>query len=165
MQFAKPDAPKPARQRLADLLEPRCQHWRTRSTLTEQQLQLRLGDADVTFYADADHVRTILDEVVANAIEACSKDSIHLQVNSPSAASDETVRIVVEDNGVGMPRECLEHAVDPFYSNRPAGRRRGLGLSRAYRLAEINGGRLWLDSTPDIGTTVTLELPARAPEI
>lgn len=165
MQFAKPDAPKPAQQRLADLLEPRCQHWRTGSTLTEPQVQLRLADAEVTFYADADHVRTILDEVVANAIEACSKDSIRLQVNSPSAASDETVRIVVEDNGVGMTRECLEHAVDPFYSNRPAGRRRGLGLSRAYRLAEINGGRLWLDSTPDIGTTVTLELPARAPEI
>jgi signal transduction histidine kinase len=38
-----------------------------------------------------------------------------------------------------------------------------LGLSRAYRLAEINGGSLWLESTPNIATTVTIELPARAP--
>ena len=86
-----------------------------------------------------------------------------LQINSPSRASDETVRIVVVDNGVGMEPEVLEHALDPFFSHRPAGRGRGLGLSQAYRLAEINGGRLALKSTPHVGTTVTLALPARAP--
>jgi signal transduction histidine kinase len=56
----------------------------------------------------------------------------------------------------------LEHAVDPFFSSRPAGRGRGLGLSKAYRLIEINGGNLWIDSKQGAGTTVTIELPARA---
>ena len=72
---------------------------------------------------------------------------------------------MIEDNGCGMSGEVLERAVDPFFSSRPAGRGRGLGLSRAYRLAELNGGRLWLESTPNVGTKVTLELPARPPSI
>ena len=83
-----------------------------------------------------------------------------VQVNSPS-------RLPMKRCGSWsgqrrMSPEVLEHAFDPFYLNRPAGRGRGLGLSRAYRLAEINGGRLWIDSTPNVGTTVTIELPSRA---
>ena len=87
-----------------------------------------------------------------------------MKVNSPSRTSDETVRILIEDNGIGMSRDVLEHAVDPFFSSRPAGRGRGLGLSQAARLAEINGGRLWLESILGTGTTVTVELPTHPPE-
>jgi signal transduction histidine kinase len=71
------------------------------------------------------------------------------------------VRIEVQDNGAGMSPEVAERAIDPFFSHRSAGRGRGLGLSRAYRLASINGGQLWIDSTPQVGTTVTIELPSR----
>jgi len=162
MHFAKPDPPTPVQQRLAVLLESHCQRWRQGFSLSEQQVLLIVADENATVYADAGDLQLMLDAIVANAVEARAERPVRLQINSPSLASDETVRIVVEDNGVGMTRECLEHAIDPFYSNRPAGRRRGLGLSRAYRLAEVNGGNLWLDSTPGVGTTVTLELPACA---
>jgi signal transduction histidine kinase len=53
----------------------------------------------------------------------------------------------------------LAKALLPFFSYRPAGRRRGLGLSRAYRLAELNGGDLWLESLPGEGATVYVRLP------
>ncbi len=99
--------------------------------------------------------------MLENAVEACSDESLMVKINSRSGASDEIIRMVIEDNGAGMSREVLEHAFDPFYSNRPAGRGRGLGLSRAYRLADINGGKIWLDSVQGTGTTVTIELPAR----
>ena len=122
-----------------------------------------LADPELTVHADPSQLRQALDAVLANAVEATDGETARVQVNSPSRASDETVRIVVEDNGTGMTREVLQHAFDPFFSSRPAGRGRGLGLSRAYRLIEINGGRMWIDSTPQVGTTVTLELPARAP--
>jgi len=61
---------------------------------------------------------------------------------------------------VGMAPEVLERALDPFFSHRPAGRGRGLGLSRAARYAEINGGRLRLSSRPGQGTIVLVSLPA-----
>ena len=164
MDFAKPKAPDPVSQPLTQVFDSLCQHWRAGSTLRDEQLAASVSDGAVTAYADPSQLREILDAVVANAIEATDPETARLLINSPSRASDETVRIVIEDNGAGMPRDVLEHALDPFFSHRPAGRGRGLGLSRAYRLVEINGGRLWLESTPNVGTTVTIELPARAPD-
>lgn len=164
MGFAKPAPPQALVQTLHDMLVMLCQHWRTTFRLAEHQLMLSVNDPRVTVYADLDQLREILTAVVTNAVEATSGETARLQVNSPSSLSDETVRIVIRDNGVGMTRDVLEHALDPFYSSRPAGRGRGLGLSRAYRLAETNGGRLWLESTPGQGTTVTLELPVRPPQ-
>jgi signal transduction histidine kinase len=128
-----------------------------------EKLTVSVSDASATVYADPNQLDEILTALVTNALEASGLETAHLQINSPSRASDETVRILVEDNGIGMTPEVVEHAPDPFFSSRPAGRGRGLGLSRAVRLAEINGGRLWLESTPNVGTIATIELPARAP--
>jgi signal transduction histidine kinase len=61
-----------------------------------------------------------------------------------------------------MSAETLAQAYAPFFSARPAGRGRGLGLSRAARQIELNGGRMWIDYTLGKGTTVHLALPARA---
>jgi len=163
MGFAKPDKPQPVIQPLGEALESTCQHWRSVFGLDPDRLELSVGDADSSVYCDGKQLGDILQAVFANALEATDPASRRIQVNLPSRASDETVRIVVSDNGVGMTLEVLEHALDPFFSSRSAGRGRGLGLSRAYRLAEVNGGSLWLESKPQHGTTVTIELPARAP--
>ena len=165
MEFAKPRAPEPTVQPLHQVFDALCQHWHEGSTLRADQFTRSLADESATVFADAQHLREMLHAIVTNAIEATPGETARLQINSPSRASDETVRIVIEDNGPGMPPDVLKHALDPFFSHRSAGRGRGLGLSRAYRLAEINGGRLWIESTPQTGTSVTVELPARAPGV
>ncbi len=164
MAFAKPAPPRPQCQQLSQCLEAHCQRWRQQFHLGDAELRLTLTDAFATVYADAGQLADILDALVQNAVEASHASRPQILINSPSRASDETVRLVVEDRGAGMSPEVREHAFDPFFSHRPAGRGRGLGLSRAYRLAEINGGALWLESTLHEGTRVTLELPARAPQ-
>ena len=163
MQFAKPSRPNPTEHKLVTVLNSLCQRWYAGSSLRQDQVEMKVADPECTICADSVQLDAILDAVLANAIEASSAESVRLQINSPSLVSDETVRIVIEDHGSGMSRDVLEHAFDPFFSSRPAGRGRGLGLSKAFRFAEINGGRLWLDSTPNVGTIVSIELPARAP--
>jgi len=164
LQFAKPSPPRPLLLRLSDVFESLWQHWNEASSLADDQPVFELADARVSVYADADQLTEILSALISNAIEAAKSENAQALINSPSSASDETVRIRVEDNGVGMTPEVLSKAFDPFFSSRPAGRGRGLGLSRAQRLIEINGGRLWLESTQDAGTTAFIELPARPPE-
>ncbi len=77
----------------------------------------------------------------------------------PTPADVRMLELVIADSGVGMEPFVLEHATDPFFSARPAGRGRGLGLARARRLIEHNGGSLSLESTPGAGTTVHIRVP------
>ncbi len=50
-------------------------------------------------------------------------------------------------------------AISPFFSAKPAGRKRGMGLAFASRLIQLNGGALDIESQSGHGTTVTVTLP------
>lgn len=161
MAFAKPEAPKPVPITLGSLLEMVWQRWTTQSSLRPDQLEVRATVPEIALLADPAAVMQVFDAILGNAVQATTPQSAHIIINSTSLPSDETVRIRVEDNGTGMSHEVLEHACDPFYSHRTAGRGRGLGLSKAQRLMDLNGGRLRLESRSGAGTTVHLEfLPA-----
>ena len=103
----------------------------------------------------------LFDEVIRNAIEAMREvPSPSLVVDCQADSTDERIVVKIHDIGCGMTPEVSERAMDPFFSHRSAGRGRGLGLSRAVRYAEINGGRIRLSSSLNQGTTVIVELPA-----
>jgi PAS domain S-box-containing protein len=72
------------------------------------------------------------------------------------------IRIAVRDEGVGMPPEVLDRAVEPFFSTKPKGHGTGLGLATAFGIVRQAGGELVIDSAPGRGTTVSLYLPATA---
>ena len=73
------------------------------------------------------------------------------------------VDVMISDNGIGMTREQVEIALEPFRQvDGGLGRRRegaGLGLSLARGIAELHGGSLSIDSIPEHGTTVRVRLP------
>ena len=60
-----------------------------------------------------------------------------------------------------MDEQTLSKATQPFFSDKPAGRKRGMGLAHAQRLIEINNGTLDIASQPGKGTTVTVTLPSK----
>ena len=77
------------------------------------------------------------------------------------AAAERYIRIVIRDNGPGIPPDILRHIFDPFFSSKPAvgGRRRGLGLYRVHQCAVTHGGTVGVTSRVGEGTTFTLLLP------
>ncbi len=160
MAFARPEQPTPVPIMLTELLETVWKHWVEHSSLRSDQIEVRVADAEARVLADPAGIVEVLNALLSNALEATHPESARIIINSPSLASDETVRIRIEDNGVGMTREVLEHAFDPFFSHRTAGRGRGMGLSRAQRIVEMNGGRLRLESSPGAGTTAYIDWPA-----
>ncbi|UCD29825.1 MAG: HDOD domain-containing protein [Planctomycetota bacterium] len=161
MDFAKPSEPKPTEWSLAELLGEVRQGWLAKNILREEQFRLQISDGVDKVWADAIQIRMLFDEVVRNAVEAMENvTSKLLIVNCQVNLADGKIMVRIKDNGCGMSPEVLDRAMTPFFSYRPAGRGRGLGLSRAWRYAEINGGKIRLTSKLNEGTVVLVELPA-----
>jgi two-component system cell cycle sensor histidine kinase/response regulator CckA len=70
------------------------------------------------------------------------------------------VEIRITDTGCGMDAATAERAFEPFFTMRSGDEAAGLGLSAVRRFVARAGGRAWLKSEPDRGTTVTVLLPA-----
>jgi signal transduction histidine kinase len=107
---------------------------------------------------DAAQVGEALRAVVQNALEAVDEGGRVVVEVMPGAAG--AARVAVVDDGPGMDAAAVRSAFDPFYSGRDAGRGIGLGLPKALRLVELNGGRLAVESRPSAGTRVVVDLPA-----
>ena len=67
--------------------------------------------------------------------------------------------ITVKDNGVGILKEEVKNVMDPFYTTKPQGHGKGLGLFIVYNLIKVNRGRITIDSEYGVGTEVSIELP------
>jgi signal transduction histidine kinase len=107
---------------------------------------------------DGDLVAEALRAVVVNALQAVD-DGGRVELSVEPVPGRESIAIVVADDGPGLEAELLEGMADPFFCGREAGRGLGIGLSKAWALVEVCGGRLSLASHPGLGSTVRIELP------
>lgn len=74
--------------------------------------------------------------------------------------STNTVKITITDTGRGIDEAYLPHIFEPFFSTKEPGRGTGLGLSITYGIIKKHEGFIDVESTPGVGTTVTIYLPA-----
>jgi signal transduction histidine kinase len=100
------------------------------------------------------HLEQVLDNLIANALEALSTGN---QVVVTTSATASGAQIVVSDNGPGMNAEDRERAFLRFSTSNPNGT--GLGLAIVHRLVTSNGGTARLSETPGGGLTITLDFP------
>jgi signal transduction histidine kinase len=126
-------------------------------------LILETAAAPPCLHADRVQLGAALQAVVRNALEAIGSDGVITLTVSRRPDEVDGVRISVADDGPGFAPEQLEHACDPFYSGREAGRGLGFGLSKCWRIVTEHGGRLQLASPAAGGAVVHLDLPLEAP--
>jgi signal transduction histidine kinase len=160
-RFARPPAPKPTRIDPSALVARVAEGFQEEAAAASVELTVEQVPGVPEIAADADQVAEALGEVVRNALEACSDDrGATVTLMARSIPSEEAVRIVVVDDGSGMEPRDRARAFDPFFSGREAGRHRGLGLPKAFRAVQANGGQMSVESEPGQGTTVRLMFPA-----
>ena len=111
--------------------------------------------------ADEEAIRQILDNLLTNAIKYTPNGG---EVAVRWQVEHDEVAIQVEDNGIGIPKEHHARIFERFYRVDKARSRElggtGLGLSIVKHLAQMLGGSVSIDSTPGLGTTFEVRIPA-----
>ncbi len=123
-----------------------------RNTITADLPQIR---------ADEQRVRQILLNILSNAVKYTDKG--YVEVRAKQDGGD--IIIAVEDTGLGIAKED-QPAVFEAFKQTSSGLRKGggtgLGIPISKSLVEIHGGRLWLESEPNKGSTFYVALPVKS---
>jgi K+-sensing histidine kinase KdpD len=134
---------------------------RTRNDRIEVWIEDELPAVRVDEHAVAEVVYTLVDNAAKYSPQGAT-----IRV-SASPNDGETIRLVIEDNGPGIPAELRERVFDKFYRAMRDGDARsdkssgsGMGLAIARGIVEAHGGRIWIEDTNDhLGTRVVAILP------
>jgi signal transduction histidine kinase len=111
-----------------------------------------------TVRADPARVSQIVGNLVSNALKFTPEQG---SVKLRATPDDKNVVFQVVDDGPGIPPDNMSHLFDNFWQARKSDRRGvGLGLAIAKGLVEAHGGKIWVESKVDHGTTFSFSLPS-----
>ena len=114
-------------------------------------------DPDLPVFAfDHEKVENILMNLGLNAIQAIDQEGI-ISYTSIYIQQANMVRIIVSDNGAGIPEDKMEDIFKPFYTTRTEGT--GLGLAIAKEITELHDGDLHCVNNPEKGCSFYISLP------
>ena len=110
--------------------------------------------------ADERMVRQILSNILSNAVKFTAHDG---QITLSAIIDEDGFLISVTDTGIGISADKMEIVLEPFRQADGRLERQydgaGLGLALVKSMMELHGGKIAIDSTPDVGTTVKLRFP------
>ena len=140
-----------------DFVEKRVKPWNLNPK--DIDLQLSLPEESVPIEVDPERINQVITNVVDNAIKY-SKSGEVIRIEVIDRGDD--VVMGVEDDGVGMDEETVDHIFERFFHGRNVdGNRRsmGLGLYICRQIVEQHGGTIDVESTRGEGTRVEFALP------
>jgi PAS domain S-box-containing protein len=109
--------------------------------------------------ADREMIREVINNLTENAIKFTDKGGVTISVDY----DNDFAVVNVEDTGMGMPKDAEKHLFEKFYrvdntATREVGGT-GLGLYITRSIVENFGGKIWVESTPDKGSTFHFTVP------
>lgn len=112
--------------------------------------------------ADASQLQQALLNLLLNAEQAMrGRATRQLRAAARYDEAASAVELSLADTGHGIDARTLPRIFDPFFTTREVGEGTGLGLSICYGIVRDHGGQIGVESTPGVGATFSLLLPAR----
>ncbi|MCK5173982.1 MAG: HDOD domain-containing protein [Planctomycetes bacterium] len=159
MAFAQPKQPAPKTVAVKSLIEDAIKQTAKLHKIKKLQPELTaIGDLPEV-YADPDQIVASLTGILSNALDSYEEAAGPITIDGSCPQPEGFATFTITDQGCGMDAETLAKATQPFFSARPAGRKRGMGLAHAQRLITLNKANMNLTSQPLKGTKATINLP------
>jgi putative nucleotidyltransferase with HDIG domain len=159
MSFAEPPQPRRAPTGISQILDEAIQLTRQKTGAEHINVQVKVTEDVESVFVDSGQIVSAIANVITNAVESYDGEMGPIQITAETSGN--FVKLQVKDLGCGMDAETLQKATQPFFSAKPAGRKRGMGLAYTARFLKLNEGLLNIDSEPGSGTTVTIYLPRK----
>ena len=126
------------------------------------ELERKLDPQLPPLFCDAGQVQQALLVILMNAVEAMPHGG-RLGVESVYDPTHRLGRVVVKDEGPGIPPAVLPHIFEPFFTTKEEGKGTGLGLAIALGIVQQHGGNIEVESSEQKGTKFTVLLPEDPP--
>ena len=164
LAFARQQPIVPAPVNVADLVEGALE--RERPALQESgiEVQVEVDKSLPPIQGDRFQLEHALRQLIANAQRAMAGHPGPGKLTI-RAVYQEGVRLIVSDNGPGIPPDLLDKVFEPFVTVPQDSHNSGLGLSVCYGVVRAHGGRIWAANNPGGGATFYIEFPAMSEEV
>ncbi|ANZ69526.1 cell wall metabolism sensor histidine kinase WalK [Pediococcus claussenii] len=115
---------------------------------------------DIWVEVDTDKIQQVLDNIMNNAIKYSPDGGV---ITCRLLETHNHVILSISDQGLGIPKDALPHVFDRFYRVDKARSRAqggtGLGLAISKEVIQMHGGRIWVESKEEVGSTFYISLP------
>ena len=121
------------------------------------KIKSKIPDEEVYLELDYNRIKQVIVNILKNASEAFDKEKGEMLIKIETKVVKKNFQIVIEDNGIGMDDDTLNHITNLFFTTKRNGT--GLGTALSREIMELHGGKIKYYSKPKIGTKVVLSLP------
>jgi len=144
---------------LSDLLDEAVRWLRHEYSKSHCRLETAIPALMPPLWGNRSQLVQVLVNLLQNACLAAPRPDMAVRVSAYHDRTAGEVAISVADEGIGMPAEVVEHAMDPFFTTRRGEGGTGLGLSISAAIVKAHGGSMRIESHEGKGTVVTVILP------
>tara|TARA_R110001592_G_scaffold272340_2_gene539046 strand:+ start:2789 stop:5104 length:2316 start_codon:yes stop_codon:yes gene_type:complete len=134
----------------------------------KNDLSVQLAEKKVKLKIDKLHqvrghepeLRSLFQNLISNAIKFCNPDTIP-EINISCKEQDNQCVFEVKDNGIGIEESYKEKIFVIFQRlhNQDSYKGTGIGLARCLKIVELHGGKIWVESKPNEGSTFYFSIP------
>ena len=119
--------------------------------------EFNIPDEDIYIEADYNRLKQVFINLLKNAIEAKDSSKKENKIKISLESDNNFMKIIIEDNGVGMDKDTLNSVSEMFFTTKKKGS--GLGVSLSKEIIEQHGGNIVYNSVKGEGTRVIVTLP------
>lgn len=159
LRYSRLPSPEPKMDDLNDVVTATLDFMKEAIREHRVEVVLNLAEGLERIFIDRAQIRQALSNLVRNACEVMTKGGT---LTVQTQLSRDTVELVVQDSGMGVPKDAVDHIFESFFSTKSSGT--GLGLPLVRQICVAHGGDVRLERTGSDGSRFVIALPRVTPK-